>query len=115
MWSVQSMATKKLRPVHPGDILQNDFLEPLGLTAYRLAKDLGVSRPTINQLVRRRRNVTAEMALRLARYFGTSAQVWQNLQAQYDLEVATAKIGKVVTKEIRPRAEREPTRRSAVA
>src|SRR5450631_2722842 len=97
------MAAKKLRPVHPGDILRNDFLEPLGLTAYRLAKELGVSRPTITQLVARRRNVTAEMALRLARYFATSAQVWQSLQAQYDLEVATSKIGEVVKQKIRPR------------
>jgi antitoxin HigA-1 len=106
------MASKKLRPVHPGDILRNDFLEPLGITCYRLAKELGVSRPTVNQLVGRRRSVTAEMALRLARYFGTSAQVWQNLQAQYDLEVATSKIGKVVQQRIRPRSEREPPRRS---
>src|ERR1700723_2202080 len=98
------MAAKKLRPVHPGDILRNDFLEPLGLTAYRLAKQLGVSRPTITQIVSCRRGVTAEMALRLARYFGTSAQVWQNLQAQYDLEVAITKIGKVVKQKIRPRS-----------
>ena len=80
------MATKKLRPVHPGDILRHDFLEPLGISAYRLAKELGVSTPTVAQLVARRRNVSAQMALRLARYFGTSAQVWQNLQAQYDLK-----------------------------
>jgi addiction module HigA family antidote len=109
------MATKKLRPVHPGDILQNDFLEPLGLTAYRLAKQLGVSRPTITQIVARRRGVTAEMALRLARYFGTSAQVWQNLQSQYDLEVATTKIGKAVMEKIRPRDSKESEGRSAAA
>ena len=112
--SVQPWQQKKLRPVHPGDILCNDFLEPLGLTAYRLAKELGVSRPTVTQLVARRRNVTAEMALRLVRYFGTSAQVWQNLQAQYDLDVATTKIGKVVKQKIRPR-EVEATRRSVAA
>jgi addiction module HigA family antidote len=106
------MATKKLRPVHPGDILRNDFLEPLGLTAYRLAKELGVSRPTVTQLVGRRRTVTAEMVLWLARYFGTSAQAWQNLQAQYDFEVATMKIGKAVKQKIRPRSEREPARQS---
>jgi addiction module HigA family antidote len=109
------MASKKLRPVHPGDILRNDFLEPFAMTCYRLAKELGVSRPTVSQLVGRRRSVTAEMALRLARYFGTSAQVWQNLQAQYDLEVATSKIGKVVNQKIRPRSEREPPRRSVAA
>jgi len=109
------MATKKLRPVHPGDILRNDFLEPLGLTAYRLAKQLGVSRPTITQIVARRRGVTAEMALRLARYFGTSAQVWQNLQSQYDLEVATTKIGKAVIQKIRPRSSLGLDGRSAAA
>ena len=109
------MAVKKLRPVHPGDILRNDFLEPLGLTAYRLAKQLGVSRPTITQIVARRRGVTAEMALRLARYFGTSAQVWQNLQSQYDLEVATTKIGKAVIQKIRPRSLPGSDGRSASA
>jgi addiction module HigA family antidote len=97
------MTTKKLRPVHPGDILKHDFLEPLEITPYRLAKELGVSRPTVNQLVARRRAVTAEMALRLAQYFGTSARVWQNLQAQYDLEIAMAKIGKALKRKIRPR------------
>ena len=105
------MAVKKLRPVHPGDILRNDFLEPLGLTA----KQLGVSRPTITQIVARRRGVTAEMALRLARYFGTSAQVWQNLQSQYDLEVATTKIGKAVNQKIQPRSVAEPTGRFAAS
>jgi antitoxin HigA-1 len=109
------MAAKKPRPVHPGDILRNDFLEPLGLTAYRLAKQLGVSRPTITQIVARRRGVTAEMALRLARYFGTSAQVWQNLQSQYDLEVATTKIGKAVIQKIRPRETLGSDGRSAAA
>jgi addiction module HigA family antidote len=109
------MAVKKLRPVHPGDILRNDFLEPLGLTAYRLAKQLGVSRPTITQIVARRRGVTAEMALRLARYFGTSAQVWQHLQSQYDLEVAMTKIGKAVIQKIRPRLSLGSQGRSAAA
>jgi addiction module HigA family antidote len=109
------MAPKKLRPVHPGDILRNDFLQPLGLTAYRLAKELGVSRPTVTQIVARRRGVAAEMALRLARYFGTSAQVWQNLQAQYDLEVATMKIGKAVNQKIRPRSLPGSDGRSAAA
>jgi antitoxin HigA-1 len=74
------MATKKLRPVHPGDILRHDLMEP-------------VTAPTVNEIARRRRPVTAEMALRLSRYFGTTAQFWQNLQSQYDLEIATQKIG----------------------
>jgi addiction module HigA family antidote len=109
------MATKRLRPVHPGDILKHDFLEPLEITPYRLAKELGVSRPTVNQLVTRRRSVTAEMALRLARYFGMSARVWQNLQAQYDLEIAMARIGETVKQKIRPRAQSHTIRRSAAA
>ncbi|MGO9994489.1 MAG: HigA family addiction module antitoxin [Steroidobacteraceae bacterium] len=74
-----------------------------------------VSRPTITQIVARRRGVTAEMALRLARYFGTSAQVWQNLQSQYDLEVATTKIGKAVNQKIQPRSVAEPTGRFAAS
>lgn len=97
------MAPKRLQPVHPGDILARDFMEPLELSAYRLAKELGVSVPTVNEIVRRRRAVTAEMALRLARYFGTTAQVWQNLQCQYDLEVASQKIGKKLERSIQPR------------
>jgi len=96
------MATKKLRPVHPGDILRHDFMEPLKLSAYKLAKELGVSIPTVNEIVRRRRTVTAEMALRLSRYFGTTAQLWQNLQCQYDLEIASEKIGKNVERVIQP-------------
>ena len=97
------MAKKKLGPVHPGDILSHDFMEPLNLSAYKLAKELGVSVPTVNEIARRRRAVTAEMALRLARYFGTTAQLWQKLQAQYDMEGATAKIGKQVERTIQPR------------
>ena len=96
------MATKKLRPVHPGDILLHDFMQPLKLSSYRLAKELGVTAPTVNEIVRRRRGVTAEMALRLSRYFGTTAQLWQNLQAQYDLEIANRKIGKQVEQKIKP-------------
>jgi antitoxin HigA-1 len=97
-----TMATKRLRPVHPGDILRRDFMEPLKLTAYRVAKDLSVSAPTVNEIVRRRKSVSAEMALRLARYFGTSAQLWLNLQTQYDLEVASQKVGKKIEKTIQP-------------
>lgn len=96
------MIVKKLRPVHPGDILLHDFMEPLKLSSYKLAKELGVSVPSVNEIVRRRRVVTAEMALRLSRYFGTSAQLWQNLQAQYDLEIASRKIGKRVERSIQP-------------
>jgi antitoxin HigA-1 len=82
------MATKRLRPVHPGDILLHDFMQPLKVSSYKLAKEPGVTAPSINEIVRRRRAVSAEMALRLSRYFGASAQLWLNLQSQYDLEVA---------------------------
>lgn len=96
------MATKRLRPVHPGDILLHDFMQPLKLSSYKLAKELGVTAPSINEIVCRRRAVSAEMALRLSRYFGTSAQLWLNLQSQYDLEVAGRRIGKMVERAIHP-------------
>ena len=98
------MVTKRLRPVHPGDILLHDFMQPLNLSSYRVAKELGVTAPTVNEIVRRRRAITAEMALRLSRYFGTTAQLWQNLQTQYDLEIASRKIGKRVERAITPLA-----------
>jgi antitoxin HigA-1 len=96
------MAARKLRPVHPGDILLHDFMQPLKLSSYRVARELGVAAPTGNEIVRRRRAITAEMALRLSRYFGTSAQLWQNLQTQYDLEIASKRIGKKVERGIQP-------------
>ena len=96
------MAPKSLRPVHPGDILLRDFMQPLRLSSYKLAKELGVTAPSINEIVRRRRAVTAEMALRLSIYFGTSAQLWLNLQSQYDLEVADRRIGKKLARAIHP-------------
>src|SRR5882757_2500434 len=96
------MAAKRLRPVQPGDILLHDFMRPLKLSSYKVAKELGVAAPTVNEIVRRRRAITAEMALRLSRYFGTSAQLWQNLQTQYDLEIASKRIGKKVERAIQP-------------
>jgi len=82
--------------------LLHDFMQLLKLSAYRVAKELGVAAPTVNEIVRRRRAITAEMALRLSRYFGTTAQLWQNLQTQYDLEIANKKIGKKVERAIQP-------------
>jgi len=96
------VATRKLKPVHPGDILRHDFLEPTGMTPFRLARCLDVSAPTVNDIARGRRAVTAEMALRLARFWGTSPQFWLNLQAQYDLAEAEAKKGGTIRREIRP-------------
>jgi len=75
--------------IHPGEILRTEFMEPLGLTAYRLAKDLHVSVPRVNDLVRGKRGITADTALRLSRYFGNSAQFWIGLQGGHDLWVAS--------------------------
>jgi antitoxin HigA-1 len=79
-----------LRPVHPGEVLRCDFLEPLGLTAYRVAKAVGVPRTRVERLAREETPVTADTALRLGRFFGTSARFWMNLQARHDLEIAEA-------------------------
>ncbi len=85
---------KKLPPVHPGEVLRDDFLRPTKLTAYAVAKAVGVPRTRIERLVREETPVTADTALRLARYFGTTASFWMGLQAQYDLERATDNLGK---------------------
>ncbi|MGH7612902.1 MAG: HigA family addiction module antitoxin [Gemmatimonadales bacterium] len=81
------MSVKRLRPVHPGEVLGEDFLQPLGLTQYRLAKSLSVPPRRINEIVHGKRAITADTALRLARFFGTSARFWLNLQTGFDLEV----------------------------
>ena len=78
---------RRLAPIHPGEVLLADFLEPLGLTQYRLAKQLSVPPRRINEVVLGKRAITADTALRLARFFGTSARFWLNLQTGYDLEV----------------------------
>jgi addiction module HigA family antidote len=92
---------EKLPPVHPGEVLLEDFIKPLGLSQYRVAKDIGVPVLRINQIVRGQRSITADTALRLARYFGTSANVWLRMQARYDLEVAEAKIAKRINREVK--------------
>ncbi len=83
----------KLPPVHPGEVLLHEFLEPDGLSQYRLAKDISVSPRRINEIVHGKRSVTADTALRLARYLGTTPRFWLNLQAQYDLDVETDRLG----------------------
>ncbi len=92
---------KRLAPVHPGEILQHDFMEPLNLTSNSLARAIGVTPARINEIVRGRRGITAETALRLAKFFGTDAQSWMNLQSQYELEVAE-RISAAALKAIRP-------------
>jgi addiction module HigA family antidote len=98
------MATTKLPPVHPGEILVTEFLEPTGLSQYRLAKDISVPPRRINEIVHGQRSITADTALRLARYFGTSERFWLNLQARYDLEVEKERLGKRLDKEVLKRA-----------
>jgi addiction module HigA family antidote len=92
---------QRLSPVHPGEVLLEDFMKPLGLSQYRVAKDIGVPTLRISQIVRGQRSITADTALRLARYFGTSAAVWLRLQARYDLEKAEAKIAKRIHREVK--------------
>lgn len=76
-----------LPPIHPGEILQEEFLEPMGISQYRLAKDIGVPPRRINEIVHGKRGITADTALRLSRYFGLSERFWMNLQSRYDLEI----------------------------
>jgi addiction module HigA family antidote len=98
-----SMALKNgMRPVHPGEILKEDFLKPAGLTANALAKALRVPAPRINDVVLERRGITADTAMRLARYFGGDAQSWLNLQSIYDLRVAERANSRKVEREVIP-------------
>ena len=94
------MAAKRLSPIHPGEVLREEFLEPMGLSQYRLSKDIGVSPRRINEIVHGKRAISAETALRLARYFGTSAQFWMNLQSRYALEKTADELGPRLAKEV---------------
>ena len=97
------MSTKNgMRPVHPGEVLREDFLLPAGLTANALAKALRVPAPRINDIVRERRGITADTAMRLARYFGGDAHSWLNLQAIYDLRVAEIANARKIEREVMP-------------
>jgi addiction module HigA family antidote len=91
-----------MRPVHPGEVLREDFLRPSRLTANALAKALRVPAPRINDIVRERRGITADTAMRLARYFGGDAQSWLNLQTLYDLRIAQKANAGRIAREIRP-------------
>ena len=95
---------KRLAPVHPGEILLEEFLVPMEVSQYRLAKDINVPPRRINEIVHGMRGISADTALRLARYFGTSERFWLNLQAQYDLDIEYDRIGKRLEREIVPRA-----------
>jgi len=100
---------KKLKPVHPGEILHEEFMAPLGLTMNRMALDLRVPVTRIADIVAERRAITADTALRLARYFKNSPAFWMNLQTRYDLEVAEDEIAAKVARDVQP-LESSPTR-----
>jgi addiction module HigA family antidote len=97
-------AGKKLPLIHPGDILRDDFLGPMKISVYTLARAIKVSRSRVNDVVLGRRGITADTAFRLARYFGTSPEFWINLQARYDLDAADRKLRRRIEREVRPRA-----------
>ena len=95
-----AMSSRKVPPIHPGEVLHEEFLKPLGVTQYRLAKDLSIPPRRINEIVLGRRSITADTALRLARYFGTTERFWLNLQTRYDLEVERDRLGKRLQDEV---------------
>ncbi len=100
-----------LSPIHPGEVLLEDFMKPLGLSQYRLAKDIGVTPIRISQIVNGQRAITVDTALRLARYFGTSAEVWLHLQIRYDLEVADKQLRKQIIREVKVLQQHAPNAR----
>ena len=94
------MARKVLQPIHPGEILLEEFLKPLGLSQYRLAKSIRVPPRRINEIVHGKRSITADTALRLSRFFATSDRFWMNLQVRYDLEVVKDRLGDALEAEV---------------
>lgn len=95
------MSTKKIRPVHPGEILREEFLEPMGISQYRLAKDINVPARRINEIVHGKRSVSADTALRLSIYFKMSPIFWINLQARFDIEIVKDQLSSRLEKEIK--------------
>lgn len=92
----------KMKAVHPGEVLVEDFLKPMGISQYRLAKDIHVPLRRINEIALCRRGITADTALRLARYFGTTPEVWQNLQSQYEIDSVSESLWKKIVDTITP-------------
>lgn len=99
------MSTNRMRPIHPGEILREEYLIPMDMSPNALATALSVTAARINEIVKEERGVTAETALRLARYFSTTPEFWLNLQMAYELRLAQQQIGNRIKKEIRPIAE----------
>ena len=91
---------KKLEPIHPGEILLEEFLSPMGISQYRLAKDISVPARRINEIVHGKRAITADTALRLSRYFGSSERFWMNLQIRYELELQKDRLGRRLDDEV---------------
>jgi addiction module HigA family antidote len=94
--------TRKLPPVHPGEVLKLDFMEPMGISAYRLGKEIDISAQHLGRLLAGTRGISADVAMRLARFFGTSARLWLNLQVQYDLDVAEDAVGSEIARRVKP-------------
>jgi antitoxin HigA-1 len=96
--------TDKLSPIHPGEVLLEEFIKPMNLSQNRLAIDIGVDARRINEIVLGKRSITADSALRLSRFFGNSPQFWLGLQTQYDLDITEDRLGKRLDREVRPLA-----------
>ena len=92
-----------MKPPHPGETIKEEFLVPLGMSVNALAKELGVGAARLNEIVRGRRGVTADTALRLARYFGTTPELWTNLQTFYELRMAQRRSGRIIERQVKPR------------
>lgn len=95
------MIIREIPPIHPGEILLEEYLKPMGISQYRLAKDINVDPRRINEIIHGQRSITADSALRLARYFGTSERFWLNLQSRYDLELQKMELGDRLEKEVK--------------
>jgi len=100
--TIMNKTKRSMPPVHPGEILMEDFLKPMGISQYRLAKSISVPQRRIGEIVAGKRAVTADTALRLARFFGTDPESWMNLQAHYDLEVANDKLSDKIMRDVQP-------------
>ena len=99
------VSKREIGPIHPGEILLEEFLKPMGLSQYRLAKDINVDPRRINEIVLGKRGITADTALRLSRYFGSSERFWMNLQTRYDLEVQKDQLGNRLQQEVKVMAQ----------
>jgi addiction module HigA family antidote len=95
------MSVREIPPIHPGEILLEEYLKPMGISQYRLAKDINVDPRRINEIIHGQRSITADTALRLARYFGTSERFWLNLQSRYNLELQKMELGDRLEKEVK--------------